>query len=205
MNEFLDRILNLPKQQKLGLLAGLIIFLLGLDYYFLYSPRSDQIIKLSEDIESSQLRRNKLKKDVVNIPKLKQERQKLEGLLKETVAQLPDKKEIPDLLSTISTKASEAGLQILVFRPAGENAKDFYAEIPVNLVVRGGFHDVVTFFDEVGRLNRVVNIQNIDIKKPQTQGDSDLVETSALATTFRFLDEAERKRIAKEKEAKKKK
>jgi len=188
VNEFLDRILNLPKQQKLGLLAGLIIFLLGLDYYFLYSPRSDQIIKLSEDIESSQFKRNKLKKDVVNLPKLKQERQKLEGQLKETVAQLPDKKEIPDLLSTISTKASEAGLQILVFRPAGENAKDFYAEIPVNLVVRGGFHEVVTFFDEVGRLNRVVNIQNIDIKKPQTRGDSSIVETSALATTFRFLD-----------------
>lgn len=204
MNEFLDRILNLPKQQKLGLLAGLIIFLLGLDYYFLYSPRSDQIIKLSEDIESSQFKRNKLKKDVVNLPKLKQERQKLEGVLKETVAQLPDKKEIPDLLSTISTKASEAGLQILVFRPAGENAKDFYAEIPVNLVVRGGFHEVVTFFDEVGRLNRVVNIQNIDIKKPQTRGDSSIVETSALATTFRFLDEAERKRIAKAKAAKKK-
>ena len=61
------------------------------------------------------------------------------------------------------------------------------------------------FFDEVGRLNRVVNIQNIDIKKPQAQGDSSIVETSALATTFRFLDEAERKRIAKEKAAKEKK
>jgi type IV pilus assembly protein PilO len=115
------------------------------------------------------------------------------------VAQLPDSREIPDLLSTISTKARESGLEIILFRPRPENLKDFYAEIPVDIVVRGGFINAVTFFDEVGKFNRLVNIDNIDFKNPKINGDQVGLEISTLATTYRFLDEAERKKVAENK------
>ena len=183
----------------MGILAGLIIALLALDYFLLYSPRSDQISRLVEDFESARIARDKAKKLVADKPRLLKELQKSDGMLKEAVAQLPDRKEIPDLLSTISDKVREAGLEILIFRPKAEILQDFYAEIPVDIVVRGGFHNVVTFFDEVGRLDRLVNIQNIEIKIPQTKDDLSSVETSALAITFRFLDEAEREKAAEEK------
>lgn len=208
MKELLDRILDLPQQQKLGILAGLIVVILLLDYFLFYSPRSDEISRLAQEIGNQHSERDKKKKEVANIPKLKEEMRQLDGRLKEAVAQLPDRKEIPDLLSSISNKVKESGLEILIFRPRAENLQDFYAEIPVDIVVRGGYHDVVTFFDEVGRLNRLVNIGNIEIKNPKTAGDQVILETSTVATTFRFLDDAERAKIAaaqaaKEKAAKK--
>jgi type IV pilus assembly protein PilO len=119
--------------------------------------------------------------------------------LKAAVAQLPDRKEIPDLLSSLSTKAKESGLEILLFRPRAENFQEFYAEIPVDIVVRGGFFNAATFFDEVGKLNRLVNIDNIDLKNPKVGNDQVVLEISTLATTYRFLDDAERKRVAEEK------
>lgn len=201
MQELLDRILGLPQQQKLAALGVLILLILGLDYFFLYSPRSDEISKLAQEIENGRVERDKKKKEVANIPKLKQQMVQLDGRLKEAVAQLPDRKEIPDLLSTISSKVKEAGLDILVFRPRGENLQEFYAEIPVDIVVRGGFHNVVTFFDEVGRMNRLVNISNIELRNPKASGDVMVMEGSSLATTFRFLDEAERARMAAQKAA----
>ena len=201
MQELLDRILGLPQQQKLAALGVLILLILGLDYFFLYSPRSDEISKLTQEIETGRVERDKKKKEVANIPKLKQQMVQLDGRLKEAVAQLPDRKEIPDLLSTISSKVKEAGLEILVFRPRGENLQEFYAEIPVDIVVRGGFHNVVTFFDEVGRMSRLVNISNIELKNPKASGDLMVMEGSSLATTFRFLDEAERARMAAQKVA----
>jgi len=202
LKELLDRILNLSQQQKLGALAGLIVAILLLDYFLFYSPRSDEISRLAQEIETQRGERDKKKKEVANIPKLKEQMRQLDGRLKEAVAQLPDRKEIPDLLSSISNKVKESGLEILIFRPRAENLQDFYAEIPVDIVVRGGYHDVVTFFDEVGRLNRLVNIGNIEIKNPKTAGDQVILETSTVATTFRFLDDAERARIAAEKAAK---
>lgn len=199
MKELLDRILALPRQQRIGILAGLIVGLLALDYFFLYSPQSLTISQLTENIGNMQKERDKKKQLVANLPKLEQQLKELDGRLKQAVAQLPDQKEIADLLSSISSKARESGLEILIFRPRGENPQDFYSEIPVDVVVRGGFHELVAFFDEVGRLHRLVNIRNIEIRNPKVQGERVSLDASTLATTFRFLDEAERKKIAERK------
>ncbi len=204
MKELLDRILDLPRQQKIGVLAGLVVAILLLDYFLFYSPRSDEISKLIQEVENQRNERDKKKKEVANLPKLKEQMRQLDGMLKEAVAQLPDRKEIPDLLSSISNKVKESGLDILIFRPRAENIQEFYAEIPVDIVVRGGFHNVATFFDEVGRFNRLVNIANIELRNPKAKEDQVIMDVSTVATTFRFLDEAERGKIAAERAAKEK-
>ena len=199
MNQLLTHILRLPRQQKIGILAGLVVFLLVIGYFYVYLPGDDQVTKLAEEMTAVRADRDKKKALSVNLPKLQKELQEWDAKLKAAVAQLPDRKEIPDLLSSLSTKAREAGLEILLFRPRAENFQEFYAEIPVDIVVRGGFFNAVTFFDEVGKLNRLVNIDNIDLKNPKVGGDQVALEISTLATTYRFLDEAERKKVAEEK------
>lgn len=199
MNQLLTQILRLPRQQKMGVLAGLIIFLLVIGYFYIYLPGDDRVNKLAEEITGIRNDRDKKKALSANLPKLKKELQEWDAKLKGAVAQLPDRKEIPDLLSSLSIKAREAGLEILLFRPRAENFQEFYAEIPVDIVVRGGFFNAVTFFDEVGKLNRLVNIDNIDLKNPKVGSDQVALEISTLATTYRFLDEAERKKVAEEK------
>jgi type IV pilus assembly protein PilO len=199
VNQLLTQLLRLPRQQKIGILAGLIIFLLVIGYFYVYLPGDDKQTKLAEEITGVRNDRDKKKALSANLPKLQRELQEWDAKLKAAVAQLPDRKEIPDLLSSLSTKAREAGLEILLFRPRAENFQEFYAEIPVDIVVRGGFFNAVTFFDEVGKLNRLVNIDNIDLKNPKVGGDQVALEISTLATTYRFLDEAERKKVAEEK------
>jgi type IV pilus assembly protein PilO len=199
VNQLLTHILRLPRQQKIGILAGLVVFLLVIGYFYVYLPGDDQVTKLAEEITGVRADRDKKKALSANLPKLQKELQEWDAKLKAAVAQLPDRKEIPDLLSSLSTKARDAGLEILLFRPRAENFQEFYAEIPVDIVVRGGFFNAVTFFDEVGKLNRLVNIDNIDLKNPKVGGDQVALEISTLATTYRFLDEAERKKVAEEK------
>jgi type IV pilus assembly protein PilO len=199
VNQLLTQILRLPRQQKIGILAGLIIFLLVIGYFYLYLPGDDKLTKLAEEITAVRGDRDRKKALSANLPKLQKEVQEWDAKLKAAVAQLPNRKEIPDLLSSLSTKAREAGLEILLFRPRAENFQEFYAEIPVDIVVRGGFFNAVTFFDEVGKLNRLVNIDNIDLKNPKVGGDQVALEISTLTTTYRFLDEGERKKVAEEK------
>jgi type IV pilus assembly protein PilO len=199
MNNILDQILGRPQAQKIGILAGIIILLAALYYTFLYSPRSDELTKSRDEIETARSQRSIKQRRVANLGRLQKDLIDLDFKLKEAVAQLPDKKEIPDLLSKISTKARESGLEILLFRPRAENYQEFYAQIPVDIVVRGGFYNAVAFFDEVGKLKRLVNIDNIDFKTPKVAGEQLSLDISTLATTFRFLDETERKKVAEEK------
>ena len=199
MNQLIDNILERPKLQKIAILGATIILLAALYYSFLYSPRSDEMAKLADSVEISRNEKTAKQQKAANLPRLKKDIQQLEMQLTKAVAQLPNKKEIADLLRTISAKASQSGLDILLFRPRAEAFQEFYAEVPVDITVKGSFHNTVGFFDEVGRLNRLVNIDNIGFKNPTVAGDNVILETTSVATAFRFLDDAERKKVAEEK------
>ena len=199
MNQFIATLLNRPRPQKIAMLAGAILFLLMLDYFYVYSPHAEQLDRLTEEITNVRSDRDRKKMIAANLPRLQTNLHQSDLKLKTAVAQLPNGKEIPELLSKLSTKAKEAGLEILLFRPRAEVFQDFYAEIPVDIVVRGGFSNALIFFDEVGKLDRPVNIDNIDVKNPKVSGTQVELEIATLATTYRFLDEAERKKAAEEK------
>ena len=199
MNQLLDNILERPKAQKIGILVVTIILIVGLYYSFLYIPRSDEIAKLVDSVEIARNEKMVKAQKAANLPRLRKDLQQLDAELKKAVAQLPDKREIADLLRTISAKAQQAGLVVLLFRPRAENYQEFYAEVPVDISVKGNFRNTVSFFDEVGRLDRLVNIDNIGFKNPTVTGDNVVLETTSVATAFRFLDDAERRKIAEEK------
>ena len=199
MNGLLDKILDQTQARKIVILTGTILLVFALYYSFVYSPRSDEIAKLKDSVEIARNEKQVKLAKAANMPRLQAELREMEIKLTEAMAQLPDRKEIPDLLSGLSNKAREAGLEILLFRPRAENFQEFYAEIPVDIVVKGGFFNAVAFFDDVSKLNRIVNIDNIDFRNPRVGGDQVTMDISNLATTYRFLDEAERKKVAEAK------
>jgi type IV pilus assembly protein PilO len=198
LNALLDNILERPTAQKLVILVVLVVLIVALYYTFLYTPQAEEIRSLAESIESAEKDKVSKQRLAANLPRLQKELKDLDAQLKQAVAQLPNKKEMADLLSSISSKARESGLEVLLFRPRAESYQEFYAEVPVDITVKGGFPNAVSFFDEVGRLNRLINIDNIGFKS-SIAGDQVIVETTSVATAFRFLDEAERKKITEEK------
>ena len=199
MNEFLDNILERSKPQKIAILAVTVILLSALYYSFLYSPTSDEVAKLADSVEIARNEMTVKKLKAANLPRLQRDLKELDMQLRKAVAELPNRKQIAALLTHISGEAQRAGLNIILFRPRAENFQDFYAEVPVDITVKGNFHDTVNFFDAVGRLDRLVNIDSIGFKNPTLSGDKVILETTSVATAFRFLDEAERKKVAEEK------
>jgi len=155
--------------------------------------------KLADSVEIARNEKNTKQLKAANLPRLQRDLKQLDMELKKAVAQLPNQKQIAALLTNISAKAQQAGLDVILFRPRAENYQEFYAEVPVDITVKGNFQNTVGFFDEVGRLSRLINIDNIGFKNPTIAGDSVVLETTSVATAFRFLDDAERKKIAEEK------
>ena len=81
--------------------------------------------------------------------------------------QLPNSAEIPSLLKNVSDLGKESGLDFLKFAPSGEARKDFYAEIPVSIVVNGDYHSFAQFADKVSHYPRIVNLSNIVFASPR--------------------------------------
>lgn len=201
MNDLLERILELPPRQRIVALVAGVAAVVFLYAYFLYWPREAQIEEKTKQVETLRHDRDRKAALVANIEQARQEVLRLDGDLRKAVAQLPDTKEIPELLSTVSSLGVESGLEVVQFKQREEQYQEFYAEVPVDIVVRGTYHQVGVFFDKVGRMARIVNVSNVSIKGPQRyDGDRVLVDTACAAVTFRFLDDAERERIRKQRE-----
>jgi type IV pilus assembly protein PilO len=206
MNQLLERILEVPPRQRILLLVGSLAFLFLAYAYFIYLPRSAAIAHKEETQDGLRKERDRKAALAADLDHARAEVAKLNGDLRAAIAQLPDTKEIPDLLSNISSLGRESGLEIIQFKQRPEQLEDFYAAVPVDILVRGTYNQVETFFDKVSRLARIVNVTNVAIKDAaQPQGGTVALDTSCAAVTFRFLDESERERVAKQKEKEKEK
>ena len=202
MNELLERFFELETRQRLMACTAALVVVFGAYWYFVYSGRRAETVAVKAKITDLRQQRDEKQKLVANIGKLQATVRELGAQVKQAEARLPDSKEIPDLLSSISSAGRDAGLEVVMFRQRQEQLKDFYAEVPVDVTVRGNYHEVATFFDRVGQLDRIVNVGDIVMQTPKREGDEMIVDTLCSATTFRFLDEKEREEIAKEKAAK---
>ena len=173
--------------------------LVGPFVYFSFLPKLSQIDSLSKE---SRTLEKKLTVAQEKANQLKSYEEKLENAkleFKIVTKKLPEKKEIPSLLSSISQSGRDAGLDFVLFQPLPERDKDFYAEIPVSITVKGNYHNVVLFFDKVSRLSRIVNIDDIKMK---ASSGSDILTTSCTAVTYRFIETPPKKETKSNKKKK---
>jgi len=99
--------------------------------------------------------------------------------------QLPNKTEIAALLVDVSQAGLASGLEFKLFQPSGEYKKDFYAEKPIKIQVKGSYHEFGVFASNLAALPRIVTLHNVTL----TPGSGDQMSMSAVAKTYRYLDE----------------
>ena len=202
MNDFLENLENLEPSRKIAIAIGVPLLVLLAYYFLIVSPRTVRTAQLSTHIEEMQQERDQKKFEAEQMPERQKEVDALDKQLKFALTRLPDEKEIPDLLSSISNLGRDSGLEILVFRQMPEGYQEFYAEVPVDMQVRGNYHQVAQFLDRVGKLDRIVNVSNIALKAPKNVDETVQLDVNSRVTTFLFLSEAERQRLIKEKKIK---
>lgn len=180
----------IPLDNKIKILAALLIFAvpIALFGFLSYQPKTKEIKTLSEQ-KNTLVREIKLAKiKANNLDKHKREMAETEKIFQETAKLLPKKKEIPILLRNISDLGKGSGLDFLSFKPGNEVAKEFYAEIPVDISIRGPYHNMGYFLDQVSKLDRVVTVDNIKMSSPTRESTEMLLNSSCRLTTYRFTN-----------------
>src|SRR5262245_17951017 len=160
MNQLVERILEMPARQRTMLLVGAVGLLFYAYASLLYWPRSTEIEEKQNQLVALKADRDRKAKLAANLEEARQAVDELKGALKEAIAQLPDTKEIPDLLSNVSDAGRASGLEVVQFRQKPEQYQDFYAEVPVEILVRGTYFEVEAFLERVAKLTRIVNVSN---------------------------------------------
>jgi type IV pilus assembly protein PilO len=184
-----------PGRWPLAALAGavaatFIVLTLFLIYFFVWSGvRTDLQTKENQE-QSLRLEYQHKHAQAANLAVYKQQLKDLQRSFGALLRQLPGRTEVPNLLVDISQTALGAGLQQKLFQPESEQAQDFYAELPIKMVLTGSYHQFGMFVSGIAALPRIVTLHDIDIE-PTAGGGYDNLTLTLTAKTYRYLDQDE--------------
>jgi type IV pilus assembly protein PilO len=187
MNSLLEKLDALEPQQRWLLVGAFIILILGIGYY-LHFANAESLETLRAEVETLQGSVQKHTAIAARLEDLHARLAALDEAVQVAITLLPETREIPELLTQISELGLKAGLEFRLFKPEAEKNGDFYAEVPVSLIILGKFHDVARFFDHLSKLSRIVNVTDIKIALNKGSEADLLLSTTCLVTTFRFLE-----------------
>lgn len=195
MEQLIERIAKAPTNAKLGVVGVALVLVTALNYFVMSLPFGPSISDMNDRIDKAAVQQAKLDRDFIektaianDLNRFRHERELLEQKLSEALAELPEEKNIDELLQQFQDRAQKSGLEIVTIEPKGQQTAGFYAKLPIQMKVSGNYHEIATFFDALGRMRRIVNVSEIALDTPRTQGGKVIVAGRFLATTFMFVD-----------------
>jgi type IV pilus assembly protein PilO len=184
-----EKLEQLSKIQRIAIWAGVMVLLIGGFVYFAFVPKYTKIDRLNENLKKVEKELQVAKQNARQLNEYRKKMQDAEEQFKIVMRALPEKEEIPTLLTGISKAGKDSGLDFVLFQPRPDVEKDFYAEIPVAIKVSGDYHGVATFFESVAELNRIVNIRDITMAPEKGKA---ILNTSCTAVTYKFIEPSEK-------------
>ncbi len=187
VQEKLDQIGKLPKAARAGIVIGLSL-LVATGYYFgFYEGQVEERDRLHAQELELQRKLSEVRSVAANIGAFETEIEELEVKLKTALLQLPNQKQLEVLLTDISNLGKKAGVEIRSFKRNEEIIYDFYAEVPIDLVLEGEYHQIGKFFELMAKLPRIVNMGALRAKVASDRLEGTRLSISGTATTFRFV------------------
>jgi len=188
LNELdVSNIANWPLPARVFVIALIFVAVLGLGYWL---DTKDQIVRLEKaEQQEAELRQTfefKARK-AANLEAYEQQLVEMKESFGAMLRQLPNKTEVAELLVDISQTGLASGLEFELFKPQNEVPKEFYAELPISIRVKGDYHEFGAFISGVAALPRIVTVHDISIDRGKTEE----LTMDILAKTYRYLDETE--------------
>lgn len=201
MEQLYDKLGALPSAQKAALLI-MLMAAVGAGWYFMYYDETRTLIA-KEKGQTDQLTKTLSEEKEIesNLATYKAEIEELRSERDRMRDRLPDNAEIADLLEKIHGQAKITGLEIARFERKPTEVESLYARIPVKMELKGSFKEISTFFFYLGKLTRIVNVEDIQLasksnKREDREGESVLL-ASCTATTFMYVADGAKKAAGK--------
>ena len=188
LNELdINNIAGWPLPARIFVVAVVFVGVLGLGYWL---DIKDQRINLEKvEAKETELRQTfeaKAKK-AANLAAYEQQLEEMKEFFGAMLRQLPNNTEVAELLVDISQTGLASGLEFELFKPQAEVPKEFYAELPISIRVKGGYHEFGNFISGVAALPRIVTVHDVNVK-PNKDGE---LTMDLLAKTYRYMEDDE--------------
>ena len=190
-----DQFLEVSSIVKIIALFVLFLFVM-LAGYFLDTQSQLQFLNdttLREDDLKTQLMMSHAR--LFTLTEYKKQSKILTQSFNEAMKQLPQNSEIPKLLDNINKIGLDNGLEFKLFKPLEEEKTQYYATIPVKIIIIGNYHQFGYFVSQLMNLSRVLSVQDFTIEELKPENATVSIEHKLIMGltlyTYRNLSESE--------------
>jgi type IV pilus assembly protein PilO len=173
--------------RKILIILAVVVVLVVLYFFLMYRPKAAEITNYTKDLADIQRDKEEKQKIVADLDQFNREVVELEKRLNEALAQLPNDKEIDQILEQLASLVRDSGLRLESFKVMSEIPRQLYNEVPMALEISGNYHNIALFFDKASKLKRIINFSNLELGTPRQERGETVVSVSCTATTFRFV------------------
>jgi type IV pilus assembly protein PilO len=185
----MDSILKLSTSRKIMILVAFLCVVTGVYFYSVFAPQQQELDAMKKELSKLVEELEKSKAISRDLEKYKAQVEQMNKELAVALTQLPNEKEIPEILRNISSLGRESQLEFTLFRPKPEEPQPYYAKVPIELSIVGSYHNTGTFFDKVSKLPRIINVVDFNMTRLNVKGrDEATVRVSCLLNTYRYLE-----------------
>ena len=173
----------------IGLIFVLGVVLLG--YFLAWKPKKPELDAARAQEQQLLATLETKARKAANLDAYKAQLAEMEQSFGAMLRKLPNKTEVPNLLTDISQQGTAAGLDQKLFQPNAQVVKDFYAELPIKMRLTGSFHSIGAFVSGIAALPRIVTLHDVEITQVGKTPGTDQLQLDVTAKTYRYLDEEE--------------
>lgn len=177
---------KIPKPARIAIAIIPAVIAIVLVVVLSILPMNKEVEKIRKEIVQQEKQISKTKTMAGKLEDLKVENKRLKENLKEIQEFLPEEEEISSLLKQVSDLGFEAGLDILTWKPAAKRGHEsgIVSEFPVSVNLTGSYHKLGQFFSSLTKLDRIVNVSNINMGSPKIKDDEMVLKVAFSAVTF---------------------
>ena len=184
----IKKIMELPQQQQV-MLAVLAAAALGFFWYQFIFPVSAQMEALDQRVNELLAEVETAQAIAARRPQFEADVQELSSQLDELKKILPDEKETAEIVRRVEQLAVESDLSIRSFTPQATVAYEFYEDWPIRMSLEGSYNNLGLFFQRVANFQRIINVDNIEIKALSNTDPDRTISATCTATTFVLLEQ----------------
>jgi len=188
MDELIDKVLKAPPLQRWGGLVAVLVVVTLINFFLFVKPEFGVLeaqVAQQRQLDSQLQEKSEIAQ---NLNERRREMDLLQQKLDEALSELPESADLDDLLAQLNEIGRKSGLEISSVEPAPEEPAQIYVKIPIRMALTGNYHEIATFLQSLANLRRIVNVNNIQLGSPSLRSEKVVLNSSFVATTFRFLD-----------------
>lgn len=173
--------------RKILVILAIVVLIISLYYFFFYRPKKADLVDLKADL--TEVRHEKMEKEkiVADLDQFNREVIDLERRLHDALSQLPNEKEIDQILTQLARLIVDSGLSLNKFSVMPEVRRQLYNEVPIALEISGNYHNIALFFDKASKLKRIINFSSLNLGSAKEDTGETIIDVTCTATTFRFV------------------